>query len=160
MLWRRSYAPARPERMDVNRLKDLLYLIYYLFHLMLGRILFPVMFTARLMDRRTQRPVSGVRLVLEATDERMMLPGYPCTVDISDQHGLVCGTLEVGVSSVSTLLRVGSTHCHSLVTLLGLSLAGVITKLSPYLLLGGRESGTQDGAFAQMEISAGINMAN
>ena len=146
--------------MDVNRLKDLLYLIYYLFHLMLGRILFPVMFTARLVDRRTQRPVSGVSLVLEATDERMMLPGYPCTVDISDQHGLVCGTLEVGVSSVSTLLRVNSTHCQSLVTLLGLSLAGVITKLSPYLLLGGRESGTQDGAFAQMEISAGINMAN
>ena len=89
--------------MDVNRLKNLLYLIYYLFHLMLGRILFPVMFTARLVDRRTQRPLSGVRLVLEATDERMMLPGYPCTVDISDQHGLVCGTLEVG-GSVNALL--------------------------------------------------------
>jgi len=93
--------PTRPERMDVNRLKNLLYLIYYLFHLMLGRILFPVMFTARLVDRRTQRPLSGVRLVLEATNERMMLPGYPCTVDISDQHGLVCGTLEVGGSVIA-----------------------------------------------------------
>lgn len=88
-------------KMDVNRLKGLLYLIYYLFHLMLGRILFPVMFTARLVDRRTQRPVSGVRLVLEATDERMMLPGYPCTVDISDQNGSLSGTLEVCGSSVS-----------------------------------------------------------
>jgi len=39
-------------------------------------------------------------------------------------------------------------------------IAGVIAVLSPYLLPGGRESGTQDGGIAQMEISAGINMAN
>ena len=39
-------------------------------------------------------------------------------------------------------------------------IAGVIAVLSPYILLGGRESGTQDGGIAQMEISARINVAN
>ena len=74
--------------------------ICYLLYLLLGRVIFPPIFVAVVVDRRTRRPVPGVRLLLEARDERMMLPGYPHTTAMSDSAGLVSGVLAVGYSVV------------------------------------------------------------
>lgn len=72
--------------------------IFYLMYMFLGRVLFPSIFVARIVDGRTRKPVAGVKLVLEARDERMMLPGYPCTEAVSDHTGIITGVMAVGSS--------------------------------------------------------------
>lgn len=71
--------------------------ICYLLYMLLGRVLFPPVYLARVVDGRTHRPVAGVELVLEAQDERMMLPGYPCTEAVSDSAGIITGVMAVGL---------------------------------------------------------------
>lgn len=78
-------------------LREITQAICYLLYMLLGRVLFPPIYLARVVDGRTHRPVAGVKLVLEARDERMMLPGYPCTEAVSDSAGIITGVMAVGL---------------------------------------------------------------
>lgn len=78
-------------------LREITQAICYLLYMLLGRVLFPPIYLARVVDGRTHRPVAGVELVLEARDERMMLPGYPYTEAVSDSTGIITGVMAVGL---------------------------------------------------------------
>lgn len=54
----------------------------------------PRVFKVQVLDGRTGLPLEGVRLELEAHDERMLLPGYPMVVGVSNSKGIISGPLS------------------------------------------------------------------
>ena len=53
--------------------------------------IFPLVYFIRVVEERTNLPLGGARLEMELRDERMLLPGYPRRVGLSDSHGIIRG---------------------------------------------------------------------
>ena len=103
--WDELVVSPRPQTRNKMALKNVknflggLCIIAYFFCSICQECLFPLVFLIRVVDDENNRPLSGVQLQLTAYDERMLLPGYPKIVGVSNSQGMISGRLATSFLS-------------------------------------------------------------